>query len=143
MADIYHVFPINASAKEVFDAISTATGLDSWWTKTCEGTPVQGTEYKLGFGPEYDWRAVVSHCIPDSEFELTFNKADADWLNSSINFKLTADDGKTSVNFRHVGWPQENEHYKISCFCWAMYLRLLKKYVETGETVPYEIRLDV
>ena len=143
MADIYHVFPINASAKQVFDAISTATGLDSWWTKTCEGTPVQGAEYKLGFGPGYDWRAVVSHCIPDSEFELTLNKADADWQNSSINFKLTADEGKTSVNFRHVGWPQENEHYKISCFCWAMYLRLLKKYVETGETVPYEIRLDV
>jgi uncharacterized protein YndB with AHSA1/START domain len=143
MADIYHVFPINAFPKQVFDAISTANGLDSWWTKTCEGTPLPGAEYKLGFGPEYDWRAVVSNCIRDSEFELTFNKADADWQDSRINFRLTADGGKTSVTFQHVGWPAENEHYKISCFCWAMYLRLLKRYVETGETVPYEIRLEV
>ncbi|HEY8225967.1 MAG TPA: SRPBCC domain-containing protein [Pyrinomonadaceae bacterium] len=77
------------------------------------------------------------------KFELTFNKADADWQNSRISFRLTPDNGKTSVSFRHVGWPEMNEHYKISCFCWAMYLRLLKRYVETGETVPYEIRLDV
>ena len=143
MADIYHVFPINASPKQVFDAISTANGLDSWWTKTCQGTPVPGAEYKLGFGPEHDWRAVVSNCIRDSEFELTFNKADADWQDSRINFRLTPEQGKTSVTFQHVGWPAENEHYKISCFCWAMYLRLLKRYVEAGETVPYEIRLDV
>jgi uncharacterized protein YndB with AHSA1/START domain len=77
MAEIYHEFPINASPSRVFDAISTADGLDSWWTKTSEGTPVEGSEYKLGFGPEYDWRAVVSNCTRDSEFELTFNKADA------------------------------------------------------------------
>jgi len=143
MAEIYHEFPINASPSRVFDAISTADGLDSWRTKTCEGTPVQGSEYRLGFGPENDCRAVVSNCTRDSEFELTFNKADADWQNSRISFRLTPDNGKTSISFRHVGWPEMNEHYKISCFCWAMYLRLLKRYVETGETVPYEIRLDV
>ena len=35
-----------------------------------------------------------------------------------------------------------NAHYRTSAFCWAMYLRLLKKYVETGEVVPYERRLE-
>jgi hypothetical protein len=34
-------------------------------------------------------------------------------------------------------------HYRTSSFCWAMYLRLLKRYVEHGEVVPYEKRLDV
>ncbi|MCH8956850.1 SRPBCC domain-containing protein, partial [candidate division KSB1 bacterium] len=38
---------------------------------------------------------------------------------------------------------EANEHYRVSCYCWAMYLRLLKRYVEHGETVPYEDRLDV
>lgn len=143
MADIFHDFPINAPLQKVFDAVSTAAGLSSWWTKSCEGNPTSGAEYKLGFGPEHDWRAVVTYCIPGSEFELRLTKADADWQNSRVGFSLKPQGGNTSVKFHHLGWPEANEHYKISCFCWAMYLRLLKRYVETGETVPYEIRLDV
>ena len=37
----------------------------------------------------------------------------------------------------------KNDHYKISSYCWAMYLRILKRYVESGEEVPYENRLNV
>ena len=35
-----------------------------------------------------------------------------------------------------------NEHWRISCYCWAMYLRLIRRYLEYGETIPYESRLD-
>ncbi len=38
---------------------------------------------------------------------------------------------------------QQFEHYRISCYCWAMYLRILKRYLEHGETVQYARRLDV
>lgn len=47
------------------------------------------------------------------------------------------------VLFYHTGWKEANAHYRISAFCWAMYLRLLKRYVESGERVRYEERLDV
>jgi hypothetical protein len=47
------------------------------------------------------------------------------------------------VRFHHLGWPEANEHYRISCFCWAMYLRIMKRNLEYGETVPYERRLAV
>ena len=143
MPDIYHDFPIKASTGKVFDAVSTPSGLDSWWTKTSAGLPAEGAEYKLGFGSEYEWRAVVTQCIPDSAFEFRLTNADADWQGSRVGFELSEQDGITIVKFHHVDWPEANEHYRISCFCWAMYLRLLKKYVETGETVPYETRLDV
>ncbi len=49
----------------------------------------------------------------------------------------------TQVRFYHRGWPVETEHYRISCYCWAMYLRVMKRYLEHGEIVPYERRLDV
>jgi hypothetical protein len=42
-----------------------------------------------------------------------------------------------------TGWPVDNEHWRISCYCWAMYLRLLRRYLEHGEIVPYERRLEV
>jgi len=143
MADIYHDFPINASSQKVFQAVSTPKGLDNWWTRTCEGSPAESAEYKLGFGPGYEWRAVVTQYTPDSAFEFQLTQADSDWQNSRVGFELTEQDGCTTVKFHHVDWPEANEHYRISCFCWAMYLRLLKRYVETGETVPYETRLDV
>jgi hypothetical protein len=60
-----------------------------------------------------------------------------------VGFLLQEKDGLTQVSFHHTGWPENNEHYRISCYCWAMYLRLLKRYVEYGEVVPYEDRLEV
>ena len=49
----------------------------------------------------------------------------------------------TWVRFSHTGWPVQNEHYRVSCTCWAMYLRILRRSLEHGESVPYEDRLDV
>jgi len=73
----------------------------------------------------------------------TFLPADTDWIGSLIGFNLVSEEEKTSVNFHHTGWPKVNEHYRISSYCWAMYLRLLKRYVEYGEVVAYEQRLEV
>ncbi len=142
MADIVHHFPIKASRQQVFRAVSTPAGLDSWWTKRSSGEPAQGAAYKLWFGPEYDWRAVASRCVPNSEFELEIVSAHEDWRGTRVGFVLDEKEGVTQVRFHHLGWPEPNEHYRGSCYCWAMYLRLLKRYVERGEVVPYENRLD-
>jgi len=143
MPDILHHFPIRASRERVFQAISTPRGLDSWWTKTSAGEPVEGSEYQLGFGPGYDWRAKVTRSVPDSEFELQLTSAVPDWQDTRVGFALTEKDSVTDVSFHHLGWPEGNEHYRISCYCWAMYLRVLRRHLEFGETVDYEQRLDV
>jgi uncharacterized protein YndB with AHSA1/START domain len=143
MPDIFHNLPIKGSAQRVFEAISTPRGLNSWWTNNCSAIPSKGAEYELGFGPGYDWRATASQWLPDSAFELRFTDADGDWQGTRVGFSLVEKDDTTSVSFHHLGWPEQNEHYQTSCFCWAMYLRLLKRYVELGEVVPYESRLDV
>ena len=143
MPDIFHYFPIKAARQKVFRAISTPAGLDTWWTKRAAGEPTEGAEYELWFGPEYDWRAAVSRCVPDKEFELEMTSAQADWQGTRIGFALEEHDGVTQVRFHHTDWPESNEHYRISNYCWAAYLRLLKRYVEHSEVVPYEDRLDV
>lgn len=143
MADIIHYFLIKASPQKVFPAISTPAGLDVWWTKESSGVPEVGADYELYFGPGYDWRAVVSRCVPGTEFELELTSAHEDWQGTRMGIILKEKDDITDVRFHHCGWPEDNEHYRISCYCWAMYLRLLKRYVEFGEVVPYETRLDV
>ncbi len=141
MADIFHDFPIKASRQEVFQSVSTPKGLDKWWTKRSSGEATKGEQYELWFGPVHDWRAVVSRCIPNAEFELEMTKAQQDWLGTRVGFVLEEKDGVTQVRFHHSGWPKANDHYRTSCYCWAMYLRLLRRYVEDKESIPYENRL--
>jgi uncharacterized protein YndB with AHSA1/START domain len=142
LPDIVYEFPIRATRAAVFRALTTAQGLDAWWSKTSSGVPEVGNEYHLGFGPEYAWRAVVTHAVPNQGFELLMTTADADWTGSRVRFDLADEGASTRLVFHHRGWPSDNEHYRVSCFCWALYLRVLRRYVERGELVAYEDRLD-
>ena len=143
MADIYHTFTINASLKDVYNGISKPEGLNIWWTKKAEGKPVVGTTYLLDFGDQYQWKAVVTKSKPDEMFELQMTQADDEWMKTKIGFLLTAENNITKVSFYHLGWLNISENYKFSGYCWAMYLRILKRYIEYGEIVQYEKRLNV
>ena len=143
MVDIFQQFPIKASARQIFEAVSTPAGLDAWWSLHASGHNEAGAQYELSFGPGYDWRATVSKFVPDREFELELSVADPDWEGTRVGFKLEEGEHHTTVHFHHTGWPQSNDHYRVSCYCWSMYLRLLRRFVEHGEVVPYAKRLDV
>lgn len=144
MADVLQDFPIAASPERVFEAISTPAGIDQWWSLSSSGTPVEGSVYALDFGPEYQWQARVVRSVPDQEFELELTSAMPDWLGTRVGFALEdLGNGRTWVRFHHTGWPDAGEHYRTSSHCWALYLRVLRRFVEHGETVPYGERLNV
>lgn len=143
MPDILHDFPIAAPIDRVFGILSSPEGLDAWWTKRAEGIPGVGNRYRLHFGSGYDWVGVMRRYEPATLLEWEITEADADWLNTRVGFRLAPVDGRTQVEFYHAGWAAPNDHYRISCYCWAMYLRILKRYIEQGEQVPYEDRLSV
>ena len=143
MADILHDFPIAAPVERVFRAVSTPAGLDTWWTSRSRGRPEEGAEYELWFGPEHDWRARVTRCLPDAEFAMELTRADGDWTGTRVAIALQPQGAGTWVRFSHAGWPSANEHYRTSCHCWAMYIRVLRRSLEHGEAVPYEDRLRV
>lgn len=142
MPDILQDVPIRADASAVFRAVSTPEGLNQWWTESCDGDSQVDTTFALGFGPAYQWTALVSRCVPDRRFELTMQSADDDWTGTRLNFELSESSGVTQLRFSHTGWPAANAHFRTSCHCWALYLRLLRRYLEHGETVPYATRLD-
>lgn len=143
MKDILYDFPIQAPVDKVFRAISTADGLNAWWTLRCSGEPALGNEYQLWFGPEYDWRAEVSRFEPNAEFEFLMTRAMPGWDRTRVGFHLTEQGGITQVRFHHRGWSEVSDHFRTTAFCWAMYLRILRRFVEHGEFVAYDRRLDV
>lgn len=143
MADILFDFPIKADVVTVFACVTTPAGLDEWWTLRSSGEPLLGAEYQLHFGPDYDWRARVTRLVPDDVFELTMTSATPDWLGTRVAVKVTPHGDRTMVSFSHSGWREADEHFRITACCWAMYLRILRRFIEHGERVPYAERLDV
>lgn len=142
MPDILQDFPIQAPPQQVFEAIATPAGLDAWWTLRCTGRPARGEIYEFDFGPGYVWRGRVIACEAGRCLEWEMVEADADWTGSRVRFELEATARGTQLRFSHHGWPGANAHFRTSGYCWAMYLRLLKRYVERGEIVPYGARLE-
>jgi len=142
MPDIFLSFPVNASTEHVFNALSIPDGLNRWWTLRSSGAPITGSTYELYFAEDYDWRGAVVRAEPPFYLELEITNATPDWENTRVIFSLEDKVGTTQVNFSHLGWPKNNENFRTSSFCWAMYLRLMKRYVEFGETVDYGKRLS-
>jgi uncharacterized protein YndB with AHSA1/START domain len=142
MPDILHDFPIKAPRDRVLHGFSVPHDLDQWWTATSKGEAKVGAKYELGFGPKYDWRATVTHVVPRTSFELEIDKADPEWVGTRVGVELADAGAGTYVRFHHTGWPAVSDNYRESVYCWAMYLRILRRYLERGETVPYEKRLD-
>jgi hypothetical protein len=84
---------------------------------------------------------VIRRYDPSQLVEWEITEADADWRGTRVGFRLTPRGDGTDVEFWHTGWPDRNAHYRRSSFCWAMYLRLLRRFIERGEVVPYAERL--
>ncbi len=140
--DILFDFPIAAAPDRVFQAVSSPTGLDAWWTARSAGTPRAGEVYALWFPEDYDWRARVLRAEPERAFELQLTEALPEWVGTRVGFELEAAEGGTHLRFHHAGWAGATDHYRTSAYCWALYLRLLARYVTKGEVSPYEARLD-
>lgn len=140
--DIIHYFQVNSPVEPVFETISTSKGISKWWSLDADGHSELGAILNLDFGPDYQWQAQVTQMVPPHEFELTLIKSDPDWMNSIVGFLLSPGQNGTDVRFYHKGWKEASDHYYISCYCWAMYLRVMKRYVEYGEFVEYEERLQ-
>jgi hypothetical protein len=66
--------------------------------------------------------------------------SDADWRGTRVGFTLHDTAEGVRVEFYHRGWATANAHFRVSAYCWAMYCRILRRWVERGEVVPYAER---
>lgn len=140
MADIELQLRVAAPPSRVFAAMSAPAGLDAWWTLTCVGEPQLHARYQFGFGPDFSWQGVLTRFEPTVAAEWHMEVADADWTGTHVAFVLSPSADGTRIEFSHRGWRDANEHFRVSTYCWATYLRLLKRYLEHGEVVPYAER---
>lgn len=143
MLELRHHFRIKASAERIFKAIGTKEGLNAWWTEDALAEPRLGGIYTFYFAEHsIEWQAKLTEYEVAKVFEWTFIKADADWTGTKVRFDMEEKEGMYYIYFSHRDWKKANDHMYITNYCWALYLRLLKRYVENGEIVPYSERSD-
>jgi len=140
MADIYHDLWIKASIDQVFEAISEPSFIDSWWTNHCEGCTEKDGLYRFYFSNDYDWYAKVNELEINKHISWTMTQSDADWDGTILDFLLLEENDLVHLQFAHLGWKETNLHFRRTSYCWAMYLRLLKRFIEKGEVVPFDQR---
>jgi len=140
--DILHDLKIDADTRSVFEAVSRPDGLNRWWTESSLGDPRYGAEYAFVFG-EAVWRGMVLECRHPESIVWEMVEADEDWLGTRFGFRLASVDASgeaTQVRFFHRGWRDANAHYRRTSYCWAMYLNLLKGFLEDERVVEFHDR---
>jgi uncharacterized protein YndB with AHSA1/START domain len=137
---IYHNVEINTTADNIYNAITSADGLEKWWPLKSTGMPIIGGIYTFYFSPEYDWTAQVTHCEANKYMEWAMVESEEDWHQTSLVFKIEPFAQVCILSFEHRGWREANDHFRRTSYCWALYLRCLKLYLETSETVRYNDR---
>lgn len=133
MANIYHQVLINASNESVFDAVTTQQGLASWWILDNISKPEKGfvNVFKVeGYGQN---RMKVLMLEKPGYVEWECINENDEWTSTRVIFKISSKGDFTCLDFRHNGYPSENEIYATCNYHWARHLNMLKDYCETGK----------
>lgn len=137
---IYHDLFIKSSANKVYEAITMPEHLINWWPLQCSGTPKEGNTYNFNFTDAYDWYGEVVKAKKDKSFHIKMTKSDDNWNQTSFGFDLDQAKNGVTLKFWHINWPECNDEYRQSSYCWAILLYGLKNYVEKGVIIPFEER---
>ena len=132
MTNIYHDIEINASAAEIYKMITTADGLNSWWTVASSSELKPGGQFRFYFSDLYDWQAKVILIETDKKLSLRMTEADEDWTGTELSFEIRAQDiGQSLLRFEHKNWRELNAHFRRTSYCWAIYLFKMKEILES------------
>lgn len=138
---IFHDFIINENTEKIFEAFSTPSGLNNWWTLKCNGDFIEGNCINLYFGELYNWYVDIVKFEENKLIEFKTKTAKDEWLPTSFGFKLNEINKlKTEVSFYHINWSHPSKEFKIANFCWGQLLAQLKNYIENGIITPFEQR---
>ena len=138
---------IKGPASEVYTAISSQ--IEKWWGRTDYPVTKVGDEFTTSFDQTH-WKfkitefepnkRIVWNCIDAKHIHEGYNGIEKEWLGTCVewNLKETSDGKETQLHFIHNGLVSDLNCYEICYPAWEMFVtKSLKKFVETGEGMPY------
>jgi uncharacterized protein YndB with AHSA1/START domain len=135
MADILHRLAIKTTPEKVYEAVSTQDGIKSWWCKNTIAKPEPGFMNIFTFG-EFRNEMKVSELSPNKKVAWECINSIEEWIGTNISFELEEKNGKTVLRFTHGGWKAATDMFASCNYDWAVFLKSLKSFCETGKGEP-------
>ncbi len=146
---INHRIGIKAPIAKVYDAISTTTGIASWWTREVTGESEEGCSFQVRFlsdsGVEIGSMDIrVVSLQPNCCVQWLFLSGPAEWLGTDVTFTLKQEGEHTIVLFTHSRWREAVEFTAHCSMKWATFLMSLKQLLEDGQgsPSPNDLKID-
>ncbi len=144
MAEIRHRVGIRGSAADIYQLLTTDSGLSKWWTTDTRGAGQPGSIIEFRFGDSGPDFAVIE-LIPEQLVRWRHSgDIPEDWKGSEISFELQEDKKQTMVNFSHYNWPKSDAFLAHCSTKWGVFMLSLKSCIETGKGQPWpdDIQID-
>ncbi len=136
MVDILHRIGIEGSGpEEVYGALTTVEGLAAWWTDDTTGSSEVGGVLGFRF-PNGGFDMEVVELRPAERVTWRVVDGPAEWIGTTMDWRLRRDGDWTIVLFTHAGWAEPVEFMHHCSTKWATFLMSLKSLVETGAGAP-------
>lgn len=139
MFSIKHLYHINATQDEVFNALTTIHGLTNWWTEDTSGIPDLDGIIEFRFGKKYFNMMKVETLVENKVVQWLCVDGAPDWINTVISFELDENENKTRLRFTHNNWRENGDFYAHCSYSWARYLESLRQWLENGKGQPFKI----
>lgn len=144
MTEINHLVGIKATPEQVYQALTTDSGLMTWWTNDVNGAGAIGSTIKFRFngsGPDFTVTQLVENKLVCWKHSGDVPQA---WIGTTIRFEIDESSEQTLVKFSHSNW-QETTSFNAHCSTkWAVFLLSLKDALEKnkGRPFPDDIQID-
>lgn len=137
MKSVEHYFKSKSSSTKIYTALTTIEGLSCWWTADTIGSAALGDSLYFSFGQYAMFEFQVALLDPGKLVSWKFLHGNPDWENTYVTFILEEQDGETTVNFIHDGFPDDFDNSENTQLAWQDYLSSLQQYCETGKGNPF------
>jgi uncharacterized protein YndB with AHSA1/START domain len=143
--DYQKTIRVEAPPDAVFDAVTTAAGLSSWWVPA-EGAGDTGGELRFSMSVPEPVRMHVDEATRPTlvRWTVTDCPVEPEWVGTHPTFTITPlGTDSCELTFRHVGLNDEMECIDMCTNGWNHYLASLRDYVETGHGNPRGSEADL
>ena len=137
MTQISLLIRIKASPEEVFEKISTADGIEEWFTDAELSESEKTGELNLQLWGETDF--IVTELSPNTRMVWHCTSRDDPWFETNILFELRPESDKTILIFDHTDWPEVSDMYRDCAMSWAYFLESLRSLIEDGAGTPESV----
>ncbi|MFJ1267281.1 SRPBCC domain-containing protein [Legionella lytica] len=137
MSAISHDRVINASCATVYEALTTAQGLSSWFTTQVKGSGRPDSDWILKFENQhsFDWKIVMMDEGKCVVWKCIDGPGNSPGTEAGFYLKATADN-QCTLTINHQGWNKNDPKLERCVEIWRTLMQHLQQYCETGIVAP-------